>query len=181
VFTAPAFLDVFTCLRIQRAMDAGLVEPAEILEKGTQAADDVRRASSVEIAADLVALVERRLDAIRETIAGFFNVPLTDREGPGFLRYREGGFYRPHRDRGIDPAWPDAARRQVAVVVFLNSSLDAAARGEFSGGALQLFVDVEPLDVAPARGLLVAFPADVLHQVVSVTGGTRDTIVDWYY
>jgi predicted 2-oxoglutarate/Fe(II)-dependent dioxygenase YbiX len=181
VFTLPAFLDVFTCLRVQRAMDSGLVEPAEILGDGIHAADDVRRVSNVEIDPALVSIVERHLDAIRDTVAAFFNLSLTDREGPSFLRYAEGGFYRPHRDRSASPAWPDAARRQVAVVVFLNSSRHDERRGEFDGGALQLDVDEQPVDVAPTRGLLVAFPAGVLHQVVSVSEGTRDTIVDWYY
>ena len=27
----------------------------------------------------------------------------------------------------------------------------------------------------------MAFPADVLHEVTEVRGGTRDTVVDWFY
>ena len=181
VFTEPDFLDVFTCRRAQRAMDAGPGEPAEVLAGGIETQEDVRRASSVEVDAGLLGTVERRLDAIRDTIGEFFGLTLGEREGTSFLRYAEGGFYKPHRDRGIDPEWPGAARRRVAVVVFLNGSRAADRRGEFTGGALQLHVGAGPVEVEPRRGWLVAFPADVLHQVLPVTGGTRDTVVDWFY
>jgi len=163
-------------------MDAGSVEPAEVLHQGFQREDDVRRASNVDVDEDSLATIERRLDAHRETIAAFFEHRLGEREGASFLRYVAGDFYRPHRDRGVVESWPDAARRRVAVVVFLNSSRDADATGAFSGGALRLFVDGDsPIDVHPLEGLLVAFSADVLHEVTVVRGGTRDAIVDWFY
>ena len=53
--------------------------------------------------------------------------------------------------------------------------------GDFDGGMLRLYVDEEPLDVRPEEGLLVAFPADVLHEVTVVRAGTRDAVVDWFY
>lgn len=179
VLAAPGFLDAELCARIRRGVDEGVVEAAEVLDRGVEA--DVRRAASVEVADDLIALVEQRLDAIRDDVGAFFGVTLEDREGPGFLRYAAGGHYKPHRDRGDSSDWPGAARRLVSVVIFLNSAASAGREGEFDGGALQLFVDGEPLDVVPERGLLVAFPSDVLHQVTPVSQGVRDSVVDWYY
>ncbi len=181
VFTAPAFLDVFTCRRIQRAMDTGSTEAAEVLEHGIERQDDVRRTSSIDVDDEMLAHVEARLDRIRAPLGEFFGVPLVEREGPGFLRYDQGGFYKPHRDRGASAEWPAAARRRISIVVFLNSSRAADRRGDFAGGALQLYVDAEPVDVEPRRGLLVAFRSDVLHQVLPVADGVRDTIVDWFY
>jgi SM-20-related protein len=162
-------------------MDAGAEEPAEVLDGGIERQDNVRRASNIEVSADLLDIVERRLDAIRGTVGDFFGLALGEREGSSFLRYREGGFYKPHRDRGSVAEWPGAARRQVAIVVFLNSSHASGRQGDFTGGTLRVYMDNAPIDVHPLRGLLVAFPADVLHQVTVVTGGTRDTIVDWFY
>lgn len=179
VFAVPEFLDEAACRLIRRRMDQGIVEPAEVLDRGVE--HGVRRASNIEVEPALIEDVEGRLDRARADVSAFFGVPLGGHEGASFLRYGEGGFYRPHRDRGESPDWPDAMRRQVAVVVFLNSSRRLEAGGDFSGGDLQLFVDSHPLDVSPCRGLLVAFPADVLHQVTRVSEGTRDTIVDWYY
>ena len=181
MFRAAGFLDDAACLRIRRGMDAGWAEPAEILDEGVRSQVDVRLASSIEVEDALLSYVEAQLNRQRGIIGEFFGLPLTSREGTSFLRYPSGGFYKPHRDFGRDAAWPDAARRQVAVVVFLNGSRAVDAAGEFSGGTLQLYVDRDPIDIHPRRGLLVAFHADVLHQVTTVHDGTRDTIVDWFY
>jgi predicted 2-oxoglutarate/Fe(II)-dependent dioxygenase YbiX len=116
-------------------------------------------------------------------VAGNFGVTLTSREGASFLRYPPGGLYRPHRDRAVVASWPDAARRLVAVVVFLNSSRAIDVAGGFDGGVLRLFADGEApfVEVHPRAGTLVAFRADRLHEVTPVRHGTRETIVDWYY
>ena len=179
VFAVPEFLDEATCRLIRRRMNEGIPEAAEVLDRGVE--QSVRRASNIEVEPGVIEDIERRLDRASAGVSTFFGVALGGREGASFLRYGEGGFYKPHRDRGESPDWPDAMRRQVAVVVFLNSSRGLDAHGDFSGGDLQLFVDSDPLDVSPCRGLLVAFPADVLHQVTQVSDGTRDAIVDWYY
>jgi predicted 2-oxoglutarate/Fe(II)-dependent dioxygenase YbiX len=55
------------------------------------------------------------------------------------------------------------------------------------GGALRLYGLADPgdpavpFDIVPAAGTLVAFPSDVLHEVLPVTAGVRDAIVDWFY
>jgi len=161
-------------------MDDGIEEAAEVLDDRIARRDTVRLAASIEIDADIRIEVERRFDAARDAIASFHGISLGGREGAGFIRYPVGGFYRPHRDRASAPAWPDAARRLIALVAFLNSS-DEAEAGGFSGGTLRLDVDATPIDVQPRAGLLVAFPADTLHEVTPVRGGTRDAVVDWFY
>ena len=160
-------------------MDEGVDESAEVLAGDIERQDAVRLAALIEIDEAIRIGVETRLDAARGAIAAFHGVRLGAREGAGFIRYPDGGFYRSHRDRATTPAWPDAARRRIALVVFLNSSNGDA--GGFSGGTLRLFVDASPVDVCPQAGLLVAFPADALHEVTAVHGGTRDAIVDWFY
>jgi predicted 2-oxoglutarate/Fe(II)-dependent dioxygenase YbiX len=152
-------------------MDAGQVEPAEILHDRIELQDEVRRAMYVEVAGVVLADVEARLDAARDAIGRFFGLALTAREGAGFVRYPDGGFYRAHRDRADVVSWPDASRRRIAVVVFLND--------DFSGGILRL-LEHEALDLVPAAGALVAFPADRLHEVTPVRGRMRDAVVDWY-
>jgi predicted 2-oxoglutarate/Fe(II)-dependent dioxygenase YbiX len=180
VYRDPAFLSGDDCARIRQAMDDGVEEAAEVLDAQIERRDRVRRAASIDIDERIRTDVEGRLDAARAVIASFHGVRLGPREGAGFIRYPDGGFYRPHRDRAAAPAWPDAARRRIAVVVFLNSSSGRPAAG-FSGGTLRLFVDASPVDVHPQTGLLVAFPADALHEVTAVCGGPRDAIVDWFY
>lgn len=170
IFLARGFFDLATCSAVRAGMNAGVVEPAEVLDDDIQTQGDVRRAESIDVDARILDKVERRLDEARGRIGEFFGVSLTGREGAGFLRYGPGGFYRPHRDRAVVGAWPRAALRRVTAVVFLNS-------GEFTGGLLR--VGGEP--IAPEAGMLAAFLAETVHEVTPVRGGVRDTVVDWYY
>jgi predicted 2-oxoglutarate/Fe(II)-dependent dioxygenase YbiX len=174
VFMEPAFLSADDCRIARAAMDRARPEPGEVLGDTVAQRDDVRRVTVLEVDEATIAFVERRLDDRRPAIAGFFDLSLTAREGCGFLRYTAGGFYAPHRDRGDVPAWPDAARRRLALVVFLNE--------DFTGGRLRLFADgPEPVTIVPREGLLIAFPADALHEVTVVEHGVRDAVVDWFY
>lgn len=168
LFLVRGFLDPRQCLEIRAAMDRGIPEAAEVLGGAMAARPDVRRTTSIEVDAGTLARVERLLDAQVPTLEAFFDVALSGREGSGFLRYGDGGFYRPHRDRADDEAWPGASRRAVTLIVFLNDE-------GFAGGVLR----VGGVDVPPAAGTLVAFPAGELHEVTLVSGGHRDAIVDW--
>jgi predicted 2-oxoglutarate/Fe(II)-dependent dioxygenase YbiX len=181
IYIERGFLDPAACERIRRAMDAGEPEEAEVLDTSIDRRDDIRRAEVIDVEATVIDQVETRLDSRREAVARFFGLELSGREGAGFVRYRPGGFYTAHRDRADLPSWPAATRRAVALVAFLNGSRDVEPDGEFVGGILRLFVNEGAMDVQPRRGQLVAFPADVLHEVTEVIGGTRDAIVDWFY
>lgn len=163
-------------------MDEGAADPAEILEDAIEHQDHVRRTLSVDVSAPVLKEVERSLEAARERLSMLSGMTLGVREGTGFLRYLPAGFYRPHRDKGDVLSWPGAARRQLAVVVFLNSARDAGDPEGFAGGVLRLFPeDGDPLDIVPIEGMLVAFPATLLHEVTRVGDAVRDAVVDWFY
>jgi len=183
-FLADGFLADDECLACVWAMDAGVREESEVLGPESESRLDIRRAETIEVERAVLSLVEERLDRYRDRVARHFRLNLTAREGPGFVRYLEGGFYRPHVDRADSPAWPDAARRQVATIVFLGSSAPADEGGCFEGGVLRLYPggpESQPVEVVPRRGMMVAFPATLLHEVTVVQRGVRDAIVDWYY
>jgi len=180
----PGALDTPACGAIRTAMDRGSSDPAEILEDTIEHQDHVRRTLSIDVDRRTVRAVERAFEASRTLLAQRFEMSLGPREGPGFLRYLPGGFYKPHRDRGDLPSWPGAARRQLAVVLFLNTSRDAGDPEGFGGGVLRLYPDVrddEPVTIVPRAGTLVAFPATVLHEVTRVEDAIRDAVVDWFY
>ena len=163
-------------------MDRGASDPAEVLEDEVEHQDHVRRTLSIEVDPTTLAAVEHALEAARPNLAALTGLPLGVREGAGFLRYLPGGFYRPHRDRGDVPSWPGAARRQLAVVVFLTTAREAGDPEGFTGGVLRLYPEArEPIDVVPVEGLLVAFPATTLHEVTRVGEAVRDAVVDWFY
>jgi SM-20-related protein len=180
-YVCPHFLDADVCVRLREEMEAASSEPAAVLPSGA-AADGGRHAWYVDVSHRTLREVERYLDDVGPVVAAFFGCRLGEREGTGFLRYDTGGFYGPHRDRGDNADWPDAARRRVSTVVFLNSGGEAARPGHFAGGTLRLFLDdTTPVDIVPVAGTLVAFRADTLHEVTPVTSGVRYALVDWYY
>jgi len=172
-FIGRGFSDRRWCDRIRAAMDQGQMSPAEIYAEGFRIDEEARRAVDVEIAPDLLDEVRRSIDEIRPEVAQFFGVVLSGDEGPGFLRYFVGGFYRRHRDVG--PGWTEEWPRRISVVVFLSTSGE-----ECEGGALRLY-HARPLDIAPCAGTLVAFPSDTPHEVLPVTSGVRDAVVDWFF
>jgi predicted 2-oxoglutarate/Fe(II)-dependent dioxygenase YbiX len=182
IFIAEHAMDNATCRRVQAAMDAGVREPTEVIEDDMTLVEDVRRASHIEVPPAIFELIDAHLDAQRSAIAAFFDWRLDGREGVNLLRYETGGFYKPHVDRADLPAWPPAARRLVTVILFLESSREADPAGGFGGGLLRLYSDDEdtPVEIVPKRGMLVAFPADTLHEVTPVVDGHRDTVVDWF-
>jgi len=149
-------------------MDDGTAEAAEVLAGSIAEQQDVRRADSIDINPVVLAAIEQRLDEQLPAVEAFFDLLLSGREGAGLLRYYDGGFYRPHRDQADEAAWPGAARRAITMVVFLNDD-------GFTGGVLR----VGDADVPPVAGTLIAFPADMLHEVTPVRGAPRDSIVDW--
>jgi predicted 2-oxoglutarate/Fe(II)-dependent dioxygenase YbiX len=182
IFIAPDVLDAPSCRRVQAAMDAGTPEQAEVLADGFQLQQDVRRATQIDIVDTVLAMVDAALDAVRIPIASFYNLVLQSREGASFLRYETGGFYKPHVDRAHVPSWPLTEKRQITIVLFLESSREAEPSGGFSGGMLRLFPeDGDPIEIVAKSGTLVAFPAAMRHEVTRVTSGRRDTIVDWFY
>jgi predicted 2-oxoglutarate/Fe(II)-dependent dioxygenase YbiX len=182
IFIAPDVLDAPSCRRVQAAMDAGTPEPAEVLADGFELQHDVRRATQIEIADTVLAMVDAALDRVRIPIASFYGLVLQSREGVSFVRYETGGFYKPHVDRAHVASWPLTAKRQITIVLFVESSRDVEPSGGFNGGILRLFPNEgEPIDIIPIGGTLVAFPAAMQHEVTRVTSGRRDTIVDWFY
>src|SRR5262245_36202850 len=121
-FLIQGLLDPAECRACQLAMDAGAHSEAAVLEADGVQVDQARRAGDVDVAPEVLGLVEARLDRRLADVARHFGVLLTSREGSGFVRYPPGGFYRRHVDRATSRAWPAAARRRVSAVVFLNSA-----------------------------------------------------------
>jgi predicted 2-oxoglutarate/Fe(II)-dependent dioxygenase YbiX len=154
-------------------MDRGESTPAEVHANGFVVDRQVRRTLDVEVDSTTVAEVEHSIASVCKRVARFFGISLSGDEGPGFLRYRAGGFYRRHRDV-LSDSGEDFPRR-ISVVMFLTSA------GEMcEGGALRIY-QPGPFDIAPKAGTLVAFPSDVPHEVLPVTSGVRDVVVDWFF
>jgi len=173
ILVVPDFYDPSACAKVRQAMDRAHLSPAEIYADGYRFDPDIRRAFDVEISDDVLEEVQRAVEAILPKVSGFFSIPLSSDEGPAFVRYVAGGFYRRHRD--IAAEWNDDFPRRISVVVALSS-----AGQHCEGGALRVYRP-EPFDIVPRAGTLVAFPAHMPHEVLPVTEGVRDVVVDWFY
>ena len=181
-FLVQDFLGAVECRACRLAMDVGEHSEAAVLEANGVQVDAARQAGDVDVAPEVLGLVEAGLDRRLTDVANHFGLALTGREGSGFVRYAPGGFYRRHVDWAESPAWPDAARRRVSAVLFLNSSRAADPEGVFDGGVLRLYpASGDVIDIVPRRGLLVAFGSTMPHEVTVVARGVRDAVVDWYY
>lgn len=84
-------------------------------------------------------------------------------------RYDVGGFFAPHRDNNAE----FVAFRELAVSVNLNV-------GEYDGGSLR-FPEYGDAEYGPPTGGALIFPANVLHEVVPVTRGTRYVLLTFLY
>ena len=77
------------------------------------------------------------------------------------------GMYDLHQDIGVDVS------RKLSLVLQLTDP------SEYEGGNLQVVAGPKSQNVKKQRGLIVAFPSFVLHQVTPVTKGTRQSLVAW--
>jgi predicted 2-oxoglutarate/Fe(II)-dependent dioxygenase YbiX len=185
LFVRERFLSGDECKALAVAMLAESGEHAKVFgETGDGAvAPEVRRAWEIDVAAPCRRAVEQRLCDLRPALEAHFRTPLLDPDAPAYLRYAEGGFYRPHRDRRKTPDPSGAERRAVSVVVFVNGPLDEPG---FAGGQLRFYgmLGSGPLadmgiDAEPQSGTLIAFPSTLLHEVTAVERGVRLTLATW--
>ncbi len=165
-------------------------EPAQIYKGGNSEAtidEHARRALSVDVGSETARTVELALDGLREDLSRHFQRSLTDREPSNYLVYGPGSFFAPHRDRATKArAALDEGQREVAAVIFVSPPQVVGTTG-YLGGELRFYGLLDGpewhevgfgCDATP--GLLVAFPADTLHEVTPVTAGHRCTIVTWF-
>jgi predicted 2-oxoglutarate/Fe(II)-dependent dioxygenase YbiX len=183
------FLEAVECVRIHDEMRAARSTPATVRDHGDVYAVDeaTRRTRVVGVSEPTEALVIDRLDRLRPALESHFGVRGTSWRLPQFLLYGPGDFFVAHKDRSdASDAGTIARGRVVSTIIFLNAPSEAPAGGAYGGGALTFYrllthpqlKDVG-LPLAPEAGLLVAFPADVVHAVTAVTHGERSTIVTW--
>jgi len=90
-------------------------------------------------------------------------------EGFQFTNYEApSGKYGKHVDRGINMS-----------VRKLSISIQLTNPEEYEGGELYLYDDDKGTLMDKTQGTLILFPSYVLHEVMPVTKGTRNSLVTW--
>jgi PKHD-type hydroxylase len=151
---------------INIAKDKGLVE-GETLSKL-----DVRQSKiSWLYPNDNMSLVFQKVtDVINKLNEQYFKFDLFGlNEGFQFTNYESpSGKYGKHVDRDMN--FP---------VRKLSISVQLTDPEEYEGGELKLYFGDEGIIVDKTQGTLIMFPSYVLHEVMPVTKGTRNSLVTW--
>jgi predicted 2-oxoglutarate/Fe(II)-dependent dioxygenase YbiX len=182
---APDFLSVHECEEIVDGIAATAGEPGHLVRAGRAILDPSVRscrehglppALRERLGKRLVGFLGDQQDTIRDQVDSF--------DGPYFLSYGPGSFFRSHRDVGTadDPA--SMTTRRWSLVLYLNGREPEGALPTFDGGALTLYdrtlgVADWRLVIIPRPGLLALFRSSLLHEVMMVREGTRYAVVGW--
>lgn len=185
---ARGFLDEATCQKIIEQTRLGPFEPAAVYGRLQSGVIDerVRKASRLNPPSTTVEFVKQRLVDYKHDVERHFRVSLKDVEDPQFLRYQEGDFFVAHQDGNTGLIQLETeGERKISIVIFLNNQSDEPMSGAFRGGALKFSNHrAEPayrkFSTTAEVGTLVAFRAELTHEVTPVTYGERYSIVGWY-
>jgi Rps23 Pro-64 3,4-dihydroxylase Tpa1-like proline 4-hydroxylase len=182
---APDFLSALECEELVRGIAASMGEPGHLVRAGRPILDfsvrscrehGVPKTLSERLCLRLITFLNEQLGTARDDFDCF--------DGPYFLSYGPGSFFRPHRDMGghDDPATMIA--RRWSLVLYLNGRESEGTLPSFDGGALALY-DMAPgppdrrVVIVPRPGLLTLFRSNLLHEVMTVHEGTRYAAIGW--
>jgi SM-20-related protein len=190
LFLLPGFLDPKSCADIKKELNASPTTPAPVYIEGSTdlVHENVRRTTSLHPSDETITQIHDRLYQQKAALEKHFDLKLVDCERPQFLRYRQGDFFVRHQDGNTEQLEFDHLRvRRISIVVFLNDSSTDPEVDKFCGGSLNFYanddVPVSESSVFSLKGetgLLVAFAADTIHEVIPVACGERFTIISWF-
>ena len=163
-------------------------------DKGEAVVDEtIRKVQGTNLSRSIIETVSLSLRAVKPQLEAKFQVKLVDLQGPNFLFYREGDFYRPHKDRNFSEDYKHInQRRRVSGIIFVNGEQqtrksDSADLDTYKGGELMFYGLLKNekahqfgLSLNGQPGLFVAFDSGLMHEVKLVTAGERLTIACWF-
>jgi SM-20-related protein len=175
-------LDEAACAALREELRAAGGSAAALLTGDVQPL--VRKVTRVAVRAETSERVTQLIMERKEQLERHFDVVLTECEAPQFLRYQEGDFFVPHQDGNTPLIRDDSRFRKISIVLFLSAQSEQPAPDSYGGGALVLhgpYLGPRLRVTMPAApGTLVAYRAEVTHEVTPVTHGERFTIVTWF-
>jgi SM-20-related protein len=186
LFVVEHFFDADLCAALRAELRSSPRAPGTVERDGHYLVDSqVRKTARASVSQATASAVAERLAALRPSLEQHFDIPLTEYEPPYFAVYTAGDYFKPHADTGRTAGAPERIReRKVTAVIFLNDQADAPDPECYGGGALTFYGlfkdpswDPMGLPLVGESGLLVAFRADAIHEVTTITHGERYTVV----
>lgn len=181
----PDFLSALECEEIVRGIAATAGEPGHLVRAGRAILDpSVRSCREHGLPLTLRESLGKRIAGFLSGPAGKLGDEVDSFDGPYFLSYGPGSFFRSHRDVGRDDDPSSMRMRRWSLVLYLNGREPKGTLPAFDGGALTLYDSTlgtadRRLVVIPRPGLLTLFRSTLLHEVMSVREGTRYAAVGW--
>jgi predicted 2-oxoglutarate/Fe(II)-dependent dioxygenase YbiX len=106
--------------------------------------------------------------------------------GPYFVSYGPGAFFRLHQDTGHHVDDPQVVTdRLLSLVLYLNGREATTETPAFDGGAFAIYDPLLPglrgrHIVVPQPGTLIVFKSECFHEVLTVHEGIRYSVILWY-
>jgi predicted 2-oxoglutarate/Fe(II)-dependent dioxygenase YbiX len=183
------FLDNGTRARILAGLTSAPGQAAAVYRDAASGVIDgrMRRATRVTPSPEITESVTRFLLERKPAVEEHFRIDLSDCEDPQFLRYRTGDFFVAHQDGATGLLRSERELlRKISVVIFLSSQSETPEPGRYCGGTLAFHRweigagEDRRVDLSGEPGTLVAFRAELTHEVTPVTHGERYSIACWY-
>jgi SM-20-related protein len=180
------FLSEQRCAELRAEMQESSFEAAGVVTGGSVTVDETRRRTHrAQVSSAMSEEFCRLVESLRPALEEHFGLALGLLQEPQFLLYRPGDYFRLHADTNYAADSPSfLTERKVSIIVFLGHS--GAEEGESGGDLLfrELLPDERLADRAfpfpLSSGMLVAFRAELLHEVAPVIQGERYSIVTWF-
>jgi predicted 2-oxoglutarate/Fe(II)-dependent dioxygenase YbiX len=191
-FALKSFLDAQTCAAFRSEMLSSALSPAELVDGNTtheRVKENVRKTMHASISEATAFVVKERLSALKPNLEDHFKLSLSGCESPQFLVYREGDYFQPHTDAAKEQGKPDYIKnRRLSIIISLNENASRLVPDGYGGGALTFYGLVQDpgwekygFQLTSETGLMIAFRSDLLHEVTTITSGTRCAIVSWFF
>jgi predicted 2-oxoglutarate/Fe(II)-dependent dioxygenase YbiX len=193
LFLIPGFISEPECRELIDIMSGAPKRPGQAnIGSGKSHVDETwRSVGDAKVPEDANARVLRTVLDLHPALEKHFRIPLEwGGEGPDYLVYQTGDFFKPHVDNYEDRPGPNSRvlRRRVAIVLFLNRHSREQREDCFGGGLLNFYGLLEgpqwkscPLGLEAEPGLLVAFPSGLMHEVTPVTFGVRYSVLTGFH
>lgn len=190
-FVIENFLTEEFCEEIRKEIQlANLVSAAVVNDKDLSFVNEGYRKTKIAKIPKAIRLnIYNQLLELKPTLEKHFDVSLSGSEKPEVLVYRDGDFFRIHKDQDDQPnSKTRTSNRQISTIIFLNKQSKEPQENCYCGGSLNLYGIIKqpgwedkgfPLGGSP--GLLIAFRSNILHEVTPVTYGERFTMVNWFF
>lgn len=175
------------CGRIISYMQTATKTDGLVLRGGIETLDlDTRVCSVHHMVQAMFDHVLERILSLQVDILKFFNLPFCTTNGPYFVSYSLGAFFRLHQDTANHVNDPQCVSdRVLTLILYLNGREATTETPAFDGGALAVYDPSRPglsgrHIVVPQVGTLVAFRSKCLHEVLTIHEGVRYAVLCWF-